>query len=109
MAYEFDDLDRHLLGVCRGAVLAGDIRSLDEDDIREAVELLVKLTEPTEPPRWPHRCTYLSDLGYVVWRDVFEGAMRCSLDQAVRAHKAAVFVAESEAEDYCRYRNETRF
>jgi hypothetical protein len=109
MNYELDDLDRELLQKCRTAVAAGDMSALDEDDFREAVELLVNLAAPGVAPRWPHRCNYLPSLGYVVWRDVFEGQMRCSLEDAVRTHKAAVFVCESEAEDYCRYRNECGF
>lgn len=109
MKYELDDLDRDLLAKCRAVVLSQDWTALDEDDWREAVELLVKVTTTAQPPVWPHRCTYLPDLGYVVWRDVFEGQMKCSLDAAVRTHKAAVFVVESEAEDYCRYRNESGF
>ncbi len=56
-------------------------------------------------PRWPLRCHYLSDLGYVVWRDVFEGRMRCALEEAVRAHKTAVFVKEADAAHYVEYRN----
>jgi hypothetical protein len=56
--------------------------------------------------RWPYRYEYLSDMGYVVWRDVFEGDMKCSLHAAVRVHTVAVFVAESEACDYCKYRND---
>lgn len=56
-------------------------------------------------PRWPLRYEYLSSLGYVVWRDVFEGNMTCALSDAVKGHKVAVFVTESEAEDYCNYRN----
>jgi hypothetical protein len=58
-------------------------------------------------PRCPHRVKYLSGLGYVVWRDVFEGEMKCSLDEAVRAHKVAVFVCESDAIAWCKYRNAT--
>lgn len=109
MIYELDDLDRDLLTKCRSAVQSANFRLLDEDDTRESVELLVKLTAVVEPRKWPYRCTYLSDLGYVVWRDVFDGQMRCPIDAAVRAHKVAVFVTESESEDYLRYRNESGF
>lgn len=56
-------------------------------------------------PHWPYRCEYLSSRGYVVWRDVFEGKMRCALDDAVRTHTTAVFVTEREALNYCEYRN----
>ena len=56
-------------------------------------------------PRWPHRYEHFNSRGYVVWRDVFEGEMRCALDDAVMAHKVAVFVCESEAKNYCEYRN----
>ena len=57
-------------------------------------------------PKWPHRVEHISELGYVVWRDVFEGAMRCSLRDAVLAHKVAVFVTQDEANDYSDYRNQ---
>ena len=56
-------------------------------------------------PDWPHRCAYLPDMGYDVWRDVFQGQMTCSLDVAVRAHQVAVFVCGSEAAEYCEHRN----
>ena len=56
-------------------------------------------------PRWPHRYKYMSSMGYVVWRDVFEGQMKCPLDDAVKTHKVAVFVTEMEASNYCEYRN----
>lgn len=62
--------------------------------------------QPTGSPKWPYRYRYVLSLGYVVWRDVFEGQMRCSLHDAVLTHKVAVFVCESEASDYCAYRNE---
>jgi hypothetical protein len=57
------------------------------------------------PVRWPHRYKYLSSMGHVVWRDVFEGRMKCALDDAVKTHKVAVFVCESEAAEYCQHRN----
>lgn len=58
--------------------------------------------------RWPYRCADYSSSrgGYVVWRDVFEGAMRCSEADAIEAHKQATFVCEADALDYCAYRNE---
>ena len=31
--------------------------------------------------------------------------MRCPLDDAVKTHKVAVFVTETEASNYCGYRN----
>ena len=31
--------------------------------------------------------------------------MKCPLDDAVKAHKVAVFVCESEAAEYCQHRN----
>lgn len=60
-----------------------------------------------EQPRWPHRVgPYSCQLGgYPVWRDVFEGEMRCSLEEAIRAHRVATFVCESEADNYAEYRN----
>jgi hypothetical protein len=56
-------------------------------------------------PRWPHRYQWVTELGYVVWRDVFDDGMRCEVNKAVLAHKVAVFVTEAEAKDYCDYRN----
>lgn len=57
--------------------------------------------------RWPHRATsWQTDIGgYVVWRDVFEGNMRCTLAEAVKAHTVATFVTEDEATNYADYRN----
>jgi hypothetical protein len=108
MTYELDDQDRALLAKCRNAVQDGCIDTLDEDDFRDSVELLVKISDNSDKyPVWPHRMEYLSDLGYVVWRDVFEGKMKCTLDAAVRTHKVAVFVSESEASAWCKHRNLT--
>lgn len=56
-------------------------------------------------PRWPHRCQYVVGEGFVVWRDVFEGDRKCSLADAVEAHRVATFVSRAEAQDYCDYRN----
>lgn len=57
--------------------------------------------------RWPYRCAAYSQQhgGYVVWRDVFEGAMACTLADAIDAHRAATFVAELDALEYCVHRN----
>lgn len=55
--------------------------------------------------RWPHRFQYVVGEGYVVWRDVFEGDRKCSLADAVAAHRVATFVTRAEAENYCNYRN----
>jgi hypothetical protein len=43
----------------------------------------------------------------VVWRDVFEGNMKCSLDDAIAAHAQAVFVDEGDAKEYCTFKNTT--
>jgi hypothetical protein len=58
-------------------------------------------------PKWPHRVGEWSEEhgGYPVWRDVFEGNMRCSLADAIKAHRVATFVSGSEAKDYAAYRN----
>lgn len=42
--------------------------------------------------------------GYVVYRQVF-GLRKCTLEDGIRAHKVALFITESEAADYCEYRN----
>jgi hypothetical protein len=60
-----------------------------------------------DQPRWPHRVGHFSRQlgGYPVWRDVFEGKMRCSLEEAIRTHRVATFVCEDEAKNYAEYRN----
>ena len=65
------------------------------------------IPEPKTDLRWPHRVTgWQTDIGGdVVWRDVFEGNMCCTLDEAVKAHKVATFVTEVEATNYADYRN----
>lgn len=42
---------------------------------------------------------------YVVWRDVFEGKMRCSLAEAIATHKQALFGCCSHAVEYAEWRN----
>lgn len=61
--------------------------------------------KPQTLPRWPLRVTGYQPGGYVVWRDVFEGSMRCTPEEAAQAHKVATFVCESEALNYAEYRN----
>lgn len=51
-----------------------------------------------------YRQVYLHDMGYVVYRFSFNLA-KCTLRDGALSHKTAVFVTESEALDYCRYRN----
>lgn len=65
------------------------------------------MSKPTTLPRWPYRTTgYSSEhQGYVVWRDVFEGHMRCALNDAIKAHRVATFIFESDALNYAEYRN----
>jgi hypothetical protein len=83
------------------------------DDCERTHEVIVrsKGVQPpdgtTEPVAWPQRFGgYIPEIGgYVVWRDVFEGDMKCALRDAILTHKTAVFVTESEARDYCDYRN----
>jgi hypothetical protein len=55
--------------------------------------------------KWPLKYKWVTGRGYVVWRDVFEGNMKCSLDEAVTAHTQAVFVDEADAKDYCNFKN----
>lgn len=62
-------------------------------------------TKSSTSPRWPHRVKHLPSLGYVVWRDVFEGREPGSLEDRVLAHKQAVFVCESDAVLYSEFRN----
>jgi len=55
-----------------------------------------------QPPLY--RYLWISDLGYTVYRKVFDES-RCSIEHGARAHQVAVFVQEREALDYCIYRN----
>ncbi len=107
MNYELDDLDYALLALCRRAIIFNDMKLLDEDDFRKAIELLIKLTDNSRKVRWPYRYRYIIDIGYVIWKDVFENQpIPYSLDVVAQKLKIAVFVVESEAADYCRYVNE---
>lgn len=47
---------------------------------------------------------YLSGLGYVVYRHFDE--LKWSREEMAKANKVSVFLCESEADDYCKYRNE---
>lgn len=77
-------------------------------EIDEALTIMRGVAaEPVALKRWPHRVHHLSELGYVVWRDVFEGKMKCSLLDAVLAHKTAVFVCEDDAKEYCAFINKS--
>jgi hypothetical protein len=58
-------------------------------------------------PKWLLKYKWVTGRGYVVWRDVFEGKMKCSLDEAVTSHTQAVFVDEADAKDYCNFKNTT--
>jgi hypothetical protein len=65
-------------------------------------------SKTTTLPRWPHRTgEWSSDHGggYPVWRDVFEGNMRCSLVDAIKAHRVATFICRADAQNYAEYRN----
>lgn len=62
-------------------------------------------SDASQLPRWSYRMDYIPSEGYVVWRDVFEGEMKCSKLDAILAHKEAVFVLESEAIWYCSMKN----
>jgi hypothetical protein len=65
-------------------------------------------------PRWPHEYIdlwtrphlqeSLGTGGYLVYRRAFD-TDRCTLEDGAVAHKVAVFVTESEAANYCHYRN----
>lgn len=47
---------------------------------------------------------YLPKHGYIVFRHFDD--LQCTIEEAALVHKVAVFICESEAEDYCAYRNE---
>ncbi len=42
--------------------------------------------------------------GYVVYRNVFDTG-KCTLEEGIKTHKVALFVTESDAKNYCDYRN----
>ena len=48
MDYELDDIDMQTIERAKAAIASGDFNSLDEDDIRESLQLLVALTERNE-------------------------------------------------------------
>jgi hypothetical protein len=58
-------------------------------------------------PKWPLKHHWVNGRGYVVWRDVFEGNMKCPLDEAIAAHTQSVFVDEADAKEYCTFKNTT--
>jgi hypothetical protein len=70
-----------------------------------AVEGWVELPEEAHKPKWPLKYQWVNGRGYVVWRDVFEGNMKCPLDEAIAAHAQAVFVDEGDAKEYCTFKN----
>lgn len=51
-----------------------------------------------------YRYLWITRQGYVVFRDL--ASPECDATEAALAHRVAVFVAESDAADYCRYRND---
>lgn len=53
-----------------------------------------------------YKHTYLPKFkpGYVVYRDIAD--TDCSIEELATAHKVALFVQESDALDFCKYRNE---
>lgn len=67
-------------------------------------------------PEWPHEyiCLYREQFGrlrdqvghggYLVYRRAFDEA-KCGLERGAEAHRVAIFVTESEASNYCDYRN----
>ena len=74
------------------------------------VELPEEAHKPAQAktiPKWPLKHQWVNGRGYVVWRDVFEGNMKCPLDEAIAAHAQAVFVDEGDAKEYCTFKNTT--
>lgn len=51
-----------------------------------------------------YQVKYLSDRGYVVYRQSFE-ALRCTLEEWVKVHRTADFITEGEASEYAEHRN----
>ena len=103
-----DNVVKAIFDGCNGVLWRDDVLIVDlvaRKRYGATPGVRVMITAVGATPAWPHRCTYLPDMGYVVWRDVFEGRMECSIDVAVRAHKVAVFVCGSEAAEYCEHRN----
>ena len=52
MDYELDDIDMQTIERAKAALASGDFSSLDEDDIRESLQLLVDMTERDEFASW---------------------------------------------------------
>ena len=74
------------------------------------VELPEEAHKPAQAktiPKWPLKHKWVNGRGYVVWRDVFEGNMKCPLDEAIAAHTQSVFVDEADAKEYCTFKNTT--
>jgi len=105
---DLDNVVKAILDGCNGVAWRDDVQVVDlavRKRYGATPGVRVMITAVGATPAWPHRCAYLPDMGYVVWRDVFQGQMTCSLDVAVRAHQVAVFVCGSEAAEYCEHRN----
>jgi len=105
---DLDNVVKAIFDGCNGVLWRDDVLIVDlvaRKRYGATPGVRVMITAVGATPAWPHRCAYLPDMGYVVWRDVFEGRMECSIDVAVRAHKVAVFVCGSEAAEYCEHRN----
>ena len=105
---DLDNVVKAIFDGCNGVLWCDDAQVVDLSVRKRYAAtpgVRVTIAAGAAMPAWPHRCAYLPDMGYVVWRDVFQGEMECSIDVAVRAHKVAVFVCGSEAAEYCEHRN----
>ena len=52
-----------------------------------------------------YKCMWINSVGgYVVYRHFDD--LACTVEQMAMTHRTATFVCESEALDYCAYRNE---
>lgn len=51
-----------------------------------------------------YRYMFLSAYGYVVYRHFDD--LKCGVEKMAVTHRSAIFVFETEAADYCAYRNE---
>jgi hypothetical protein len=113
-------LEDESLGIIR-YLTAGGSPQIEFDDgfygiylPQDFLELFAYFDPPaTQPeqaktiPQWQLKCQYVVGRGYVVWRDVFDGDMKCSLDEAITAHTQAVFVFQVDAKEYCNFKNNT--
>lgn len=56
---------------------------------------------------WGYQNIWLSGVGYVVYRAIFD-LKKCTIREGATDHKVAVFVTECEAIEYCNFKNKQK-